>query len=126
MRLIFLAVLALSFAACEKAGAQSPAAPQGAAARQPQRVTGAEAKKFVAAGAVFLDVRTPDEFSELHLDGARNVPLSDLQKALPTLPRDKPIVVYCAVGSRSAMAASILAAAGFDVKNLGAMGNWNQ
>ncbi len=89
-------------------------------------MTGAEAKKFVAAGAVFLDVRTPDEFSELHLDGARNLPLSDLQRALPTLPKDKPIVVYCAVGSRSAMAASILAAAGFDVKNLGAMGNWNQ
>lgn len=126
MRLIFLAVLALSFAACDKAGAQSPATPQGAPTRQPQRVTGAEARKFVAAGALLLDVRTPDEFNELHLDGARNIPVSDVQRALPTLPKDKPIVVYCAVGSRSAMAASILAAAGFDVKNLGAMGNWNQ
>jgi rhodanese-related sulfurtransferase len=97
-----------------------------AAPRAPKVVLGAEARTLVAAGALLIDVRTVDEFNELHLDGARNIPLAQLGAAAGSLPKDKPIIVYCAVGSRSAAAAGMLAGAGFDVRNLGAMENWNR
>lgn len=92
----------------------------------PPQVGGAEAKQIVAAGGLLLDVRTEEEFADGHIEGARNIPVHQLRAALGTLPRDKPIVVYCAVGSRSAVAAATLHAAGFQVKNLGGMSNWNR
>jgi phage shock protein E len=112
MRLLLL-LLALAVTACTNKDA-------------PRSVTGAEAKAKVAAGATLLDVRTVDEFKELHIDGARNVPLADLEGALASIPKDKPVVVYCAVGGRSAKAATLLAGKGYDVVNLGAMGNWDK
>jgi rhodanese-related sulfurtransferase len=92
----------------------------------PQRVTGTEARKLVAQGALLLDVRTPQEYAEVHLDGARNIPLAELPSTLATLPRDKPIVVYCAVGARATRAAALLGKAGFDARNLGGIDAWNQ
>ncbi len=93
---------------------------------EPHVVKGTEAKQLVASGALLLDVRTPEEFQQLHLDGARNVPLAELSAALPSLPKATPIVVYCAVGGRSARAAEMLASAGYHVHNLGAMENWKK
>lgn len=123
MRLLFpLFVLSL-LAACEK---PAPAAAAPPAANAPRSVSGADAKALVTAGATLLDVRTVDEFQELHLPGAKNVPLHELGGALASLPKDKPVVVYCAVGARSASAAALLAKAGYEVHNLGAMGNWNR
>lgn len=127
MRVLLLTTLLLL--GCEKASTPKPAATPSApavTAKAPRPVRGEEARKAVAAGAVLLDVRTVDEFQELHLEGARNVPLHELGGALASLPKDKPVVVYCAVGSRSATAASLLAQAGYEVLNLGAMANWNQ
>lgn len=127
MRALLLLSLALVVVGCEKEKAPAPAAPAPTTAvKAPRQVRGEEARKAVAAGAVLLDVRTVDEFQELHLEGARNVPLHELGGALGTLAKDKPVVVYCAVGSRSATAAMLLARAGYDVLNLGAMANWNQ
>lgn len=121
-----LLVSALSFAACHQQSTQAPTGGATAEAKQPVKVSGPEAQKLVAEGALLLDVRTPDEFGQLHLDGARNVPISVLADQLASLPKDKPIVVYCAVGGRSAKAAELLAAAGYDVRNLGAMENWKK
>jgi len=104
--------------------AAAPSAPPSAAA--PARVDGAEAHRLVAAGALLLDVRSPDEFSDGHIEGAVNIPVDQVGARLSSLPRDKPIVVYCAMGSRSAAAATRLAAAGFNVKNLGPMAAWNR
>ena len=106
-------------------GCPAPTA-SGAAARTAAPVTGVEARSLIASGAWLVDVRTPEEFAQAHLDGARNVPLSDLESALGTLPKDKPVIVYCAVGARSARAAQRLVQAGVDVRNLGAMDNWNR
>ncbi len=122
MRLgLVVLLVALSAPGCSSGASSTPAAP---GAKAPVYVNGAEAKALVEAGAVLLDVRTKDEFDEHHLPGARNLPVSDLRGQLATLPKDKPIVVYCAVGSRSKAAANMLAAAGYDARNLGAMGNW--
>jgi rhodanese-related sulfurtransferase len=127
MRPLLLTAAALGLSACQSSPANAqPTTPAAAAARTPQRVTGAEARKLVAEGAVLLDVRTPQEFAEVHLEGARNIPLGSLEGAMSSLPRDRPIVVHCAVGSRSAVAVKLLAAAGFDARNLGSIDAWNQ
>lgn len=128
-----LMTAALGLAACQSApaGSTPPAKPPPAsgavpAARTPLKVTGAEARKLVADGAWLVDVRTPQEFAEVHLPGARNIPLGELEAALPGLPKDRPIVVHCAVGSRSAVAVRVMAAAGLDARNLGSIDAWNQ
>jgi hydroxyacylglutathione hydrolase len=60
-----------------------------------------------------LDVRTPQEWDEGRLPGARHRFLGELPGRLRGLDRDKPVVVYCASGYRSSLAASILLAGGF-------------
>lgn len=90
-------------------------------------VSGDEAKQLVQRGAVLLDVRTPQEFAAGHIDGARNIPVQELEQKLSALPAQKsaPIVVYCRSGARSAKAASVLRNAGYtEVHDLGAMSNW--
>ncbi|MDH7577134.1 MAG: FAD-dependent oxidoreductase [Bacillota bacterium] len=70
-------------------------------------------------GAFFLDVRTPKEFAGGALPGAVNISVDELRERLKELPRDRRIVVNCAVGLRSYIACRILKAAGFhDVLNL--------
>jgi hydroxyacylglutathione hydrolase len=60
-----------------------------------------------------LDVRTPHEWDEGHLPGARYLFLGELSEKLKALDRDKPVVVYCASGYRASLAASVLQANGF-------------
>lgn len=90
------------------------------------QVTGVEAKRLVAAGATLLDVRTAAEFSEAHLPSAVNIPVSELPLRLGELGNQAtPIVVYCASGTRSAVARSMLKGKGFiSVHTLGSMGSW--
>jgi rhodanese-related sulfurtransferase len=92
------------------------------------RVSAARAHELVKDGARLVDVRSPEEFASEHLDGAINIPVGELDGRLSELePKDKPVVVYCHSGIRSARAASTLAAAGFTtVADLGGMDNWNQ
>ena len=91
------------------------------------QVSLADARKLVGEGAKLLDVRTAEEFSSAHIPGALNVPLNELGRRVKSLgPKDKPIVVYCASGSRSAVARSMLKGQGFtQVFNLGAMSRWS-
>lgn len=85
-----------------------------------------EAKRLVAQGALLVDVRSPEEFTSGHLDGARNIPVQVLGQRLQELgPRERPVVLYCRSGMRSANAAAALRAAGFTaVYNLGPMSRW--
>ena len=77
-----------------------------------------EAKAFVDGHEegtyTLLDVRQPFEYEEAHLPGARLIPLPKLADALEELNRHQPIVVYCAAGGRSAMAARLLSHHGFE------------
>ena len=65
---------------------------------------------------LLLDVREPAEFvGELgHLAGARLLPLGRLRAEIDSVPRDRPVVVVCRSGARSAQAALILEKAGFE------------
>ena len=58
-------------------------------------------------------MRTPQEFAGSSYPKAKNIPLDTLPSRMADLPKDKPIVLYCASGARSAQAARILKRAGF-------------
>jgi NADPH-dependent 2,4-dienoyl-CoA reductase/sulfur reductase-like enzyme/rhodanese-related sulfurtransferase len=68
--------------------------------------------------ATIVDVREPGEFEAGHLEGAVNVPLSQLRERMDELPRDRPLWVYCQVGQRAYYATRALRLQGFDVYNL--------
>jgi rhodanese-related sulfurtransferase len=79
-------------------------------------------REKVAQGAVVLDVRTKGEFASGAYPKAKNIPLDELAGRIAELPKNKPIVVYCASGARAAQAARILTQAGFaDVVNAGGL-----
>lgn len=67
-------------------------------------------------GAVVLDVRTEEEYSAARIPAARHIPLSQIGQRLAELEpyRDKPILVSCRSGSRSARACSVLSRHGFE------------
>lgn len=66
-----------------------------------------------------VDVRETEEFNEGHLPGAINIPLSLFQFRFNEIPNDQPIVLVCARGGRSAMAADFMAQQGYsDLYNL--------
>ena len=68
---------------------------------------------------ILVDVRTADEYSLGAIPGAINIPVDELRNRLSELPKDKPIVVTCAVGLRGYLAYRILVQHGYkDVKNL--------
>ena len=60
-----------------------------------------------------LDVRTPEEYRQARLTGAKLIPLNELERRVKEIPRDRPLLVYCAVGARSDSAARLLASKGF-------------
>ena len=64
-------------------------------------------------GFILLDVRSPEEFQDGHLESAINIPLEELEDQGWRLTRDDPIVVYCGHGSKSLMAARMLDRMGF-------------
>lgn len=90
------------------------------------QVSPAEARRIVKEGGRLIDVRSPDEFAGGHLPGAVNVPVNVLSTRLERLgPKDQAKVVYCASGTRSALARSLLKRHGFiRVFDLGAMRRW--
>lgn len=66
-----------------------------------------------------IDVRTRDEFAMGSIPGFVNIPLDELREHLDELPRERPVVVSCAVGLRGYLASRILTQHGFrDVRNL--------
>ena len=73
------------------------------------------------AGAVLLDVRSPQEYGEGHIPGSQNVPLQQLDKVEEvTENKDTVLYVYCRSGARSRQAVSLLQAMGYtNVHNIG-------
>ena len=70
-------------------------------------------------GSVVIDVRAESEWVEGHLEGATLIPLPELAGRLAEVPKDRTVIVQCATGSRSMIAAGLLQAHGIDkVANL--------
>jgi glyoxylase-like metal-dependent hydrolase (beta-lactamase superfamily II)/rhodanese-related sulfurtransferase len=85
------------------------------------RLLGTEDEPFL------LDVRQPEEVADWAIAGVHNIPLGELQRRLPEVPTDRPVVAVCRSGNRSSQAAEQLSGAGYSVRNLsGGMGAWGQ
>ena len=69
----------------------------------------------VKADSVIIDVRTPAEFAEGHVEGAINLDLESgqFEAELPNLDPAQPYIVYCRSGRRSGVAVEIMKASGF-------------
>ena len=74
-----------------------------------------QAAEKVRRGALWLDVRYPSEYQYDKLPGAINVPLSEVRNMFAVLDRSREYVAYCQSGRRSAAAAFLFAARGFQV-----------
>jgi NADPH-dependent 2,4-dienoyl-CoA reductase/sulfur reductase-like enzyme/rhodanese-related sulfurtransferase len=114
-------------------------APQFGAAKDPVNIAGMIAANALRADApvahradvkssqsYVLDVRKPREFALGHVEGAYNIPLHLLRDSMSKLPREREILVYCAVGQRSYYASRALRLNGFPAKNIsGGMKTYN-
>ena len=123
-----LAVLALAFAA----GCTSESSGTSAAASSIGRIENVGPKEFKALaeqkGGLFLDVRTPGEVARGHLPGASVIDINDSRflEKVRLMPKDRPVFVYCASGSRSVAAADMMVRVGFPVvyNLVGGIGGW--
>lgn len=61
----------------------------------------------------FIDVRKVEEFNNYHLEGAKVMPVDDLERTFGDLDREKATLIYCKIGKRCLKAAEILADKGF-------------
>ena len=77
-------------------------------------------------GAVLLDVRTPEEYREGHIEGSINVPLDNITAIGSTVKNvNTPLYVYCLSGARSGQAVSYLKKSGYtNVTNIGGISNY--
>lgn len=104
-------------------------APQFGAAKDPVNMAGFVAANVVRGDVriahadsipegVLLDVRTPAEHAAGAIAGSMLIPIDDLRARHSELPKDRPIIAYCAVGLRGYTSARILSQLGYDVRNL--------
>jgi len=106
-------------------------APQFGAAKDPVNLAGMVAvnvlrgdapiihwDKLAEEEALLLDVREIGEFEAGHVEGALNIPLTQLRDRVHELPKDQKIAVYCQVGQRAYYATRALRLQGFDAHNL--------
>lgn len=89
------------------------------------------AKQLVDGGALLLDVRTPEEFADGHVEGAVNISHDEVPARLDEIRElaggdaHHPVVIYCRSGGRAGKAKAALLEAGFDrVTNLGGLSDW--
>jgi len=114
-----------SSAQSASSNAPAPSASAATSSTPVDQVDGARAHELVKGGAILVDVRSPDEFAQGHIDGAVNVPLESIASH-DFGGKDKPLVLYCRAGHRSKTAAETLQSNGYtQVHLLGAMSAWD-
>lgn len=76
-------------------------------------------------GVQLVDVREPYEREAGRIAGSRHIPMVSLSEQASSLDRERPVVFYCRVGARSAMAAQAFRAAGFTALSMsGGLMRW--
>src|SRR5262249_57182623 len=68
------------------------------------------ARQLAAGTAYVIDVRSTAEWQAGHIPGATHIPLGELPRKASVVPRERPVIVHCQGGARSAIAASLLQA----------------
>jgi rhodanese-related sulfurtransferase len=72
-----------------------------------------------------LDVRTPGEYKQGHIQGAELIPVDELSSKMARIPKGREIICICESGSRSSVAARHLSAQGYKISNMrGGMSRW--
>lgn len=77
-----------------------------------------ELDDLVSDGELFVDVRTPKEFAEGHVEGASNIPLDELRERIGEIPEGGTVNLICHSGLRSYIAARILEQKGYACRHL--------
>lgn len=75
--------------------------------------------RYLDANAQLVDVRTPSEFNKTNIPGSLNVPLQSIDSRMNEIDKERPVLIYCALGGRSSIAASKLKANGYKVIDAG-------
>lgn len=83
-----------------------------------------EQQAVLAPDELILDVRTPEEFEEGHVPGARNIPHEDVEKYASELKQYKKIFLHCRSGKRAQVATAALERAGLTNIQCVASGGW--
>jgi len=78
-----------------------------------KEVDPAYVEELAAKGARLIDVRTEAEVAQGVIDGAIHIPLHLLPLRAADIPQDKPVVIYCRSGARSAQACAFMASKGY-------------
>lgn len=78
----------------------------------PNEISVSQAYELYEEGTFLLDVRTPEEWEDYHVDGTTLIPLDELESRVDELPQDEEIVVVCRSGNRSQAGRDILRQAG--------------
>jgi glyoxylase-like metal-dependent hydrolase (beta-lactamase superfamily II)/rhodanese-related sulfurtransferase len=93
-----------------------------------ERLSPNVAAERIESGTVVVDVRSPAERATKAIAGSLSIPLSQLRGRLWDVPRDRPVLVHCAGGYRSSIAASLLQREGYgSVSELaGGVAAWEQ
>jgi rhodanese-related sulfurtransferase len=87
----------------------------------------AQAKELLSSGATLIDVRSAQEWRTGRAPQAKHVPLDRLQTSTAGIQKTCPVISVCASGVRSASAARLLAANGYDAYSVrGGMAAWRQ
>ena len=81
-------------------------------------ITPEQAEALVRDGAQLIDVREDDEWEAGRIGGARHIVLGEVASQAPTIDQERPVVFYCRVGARSAMAADAFRKAGYEAYSL--------
>ncbi len=92
-------------------------------------ISAEDATRLMAEGADLVDVRSPDEYRGDHVKGAVNLPLDQIEQQASTQLPDpqRPVLLYCLSGTRSAMAGRTLKRLGYEqVHNLGSLSRARQ
>ena len=118
-RFISLAILIMSatLASCQSTGSNKNATTAGNTIKSTINADEFEKKLKTEPAAQVVDVRTPEEYAGGHLKNAVNINIRDnsFDEHVAKLDKNKPVMVYCKAGSRSASAAEKLQAMGFKV-----------
>ncbi|PAB56714.1 rhodanese-like domain-containing protein [Anaeromicrobium sediminis] len=86
-----------------------------------------EIKKAMENGSILLDIRAKEDYNDVHITNAINIPFQSLRCELNQLDKDKEILVICYIGESSKRATYLLRQLGFNAKNIhGGMNAWKQ
>ena len=112
------------------AGAAAAQAQTPAVTAQVPLIEPAKVRSLMGLGGklTIVDVRTPEEYAQGHIDGAILMPLDKLPNTYASLPRKGRLIVYCRSGHRSAQAVQFLLSHGYDnaVSMNGGFNAWTQ